>query len=225
MNDQNMLFATGEGDALFDRNHQNLTTCDQINQIDDVSFLIETLIPFKNEINNVLEIGCSSGIKLESICNMLNAAGFGIDPSEKAVKSGNQRKKDVDIKLLVGTSEKLPFETGSFDLIYFAFCLYLFDRRRLFQSIAEADRVLKPGGFLVITDFDPGVQYKRPYSHLKGVFSYKQDYSLLYINSGLYYSVGKKSFSHLSKYFDVSHDERISCIILYKELHPYPLQI
>jgi ubiquinone/menaquinone biosynthesis C-methylase UbiE len=171
----------------------------------------------------VLEIGCSDGLKLDAICYDLDAIGVGIDPSSIAVNAGNTRAKIADITLMQGTGENLPCLSERFDLVYFAFCLYLFDRKSLIQSLAEADRVLKPGGFLVITDFDPGVPYKRPYSHCDGVYSYKQDYTTFYTQSGLYYLAGKTCFSHRVPYLDEIPDERVATSILYKEAEPYPV--
>lgn len=225
MINQNQIFAKGEGDAWYKRNQQHLSILENLSRSEDVSFICETLMPFKNTIGSVLEVGCSNGIKLEVICESLDAVGTGIEPSANAVKSGNERGKHTDITLLVGTGEKLPFESAKFDLVYFAFCLYLFDRNTLMQSLAEADRVLKPGGFLVITDFDPGTQYRRPYSHFEGVYSYKQDYAAFYEKTGLYYMAAKKSYSHRQSYFDAVHDERVSSTVLYKEAHPYPIQL
>ena len=115
---------------------------------------------------------------------MLGAKGVGIEPSEKAVMDGNAMKHDA-VTLVQGTGDSLPFADASFDLVNFAFCLYLFDRNTLLKSLAEADRVLKPGGYMVITDFDPGTQRKRAYSHFPGLFSYKQNYGSLYTSTGL----------------------------------------
>jgi ubiquinone/menaquinone biosynthesis C-methylase UbiE len=221
---QNQIFMKGEGDAWFNRNHSHIQTVEKIKQLPDVNYLISSLNPYRDRIDKVLEIGCSNGIKLEVICNSLDAIGTGIEPSTEAVNAGNNREKVSDITLHVGTGESLPFKEASFDLVYFAFCLYLFDRTTLMQSLAEADRVLKPGGFLVITDFDPGVRYKKTYSHFDGVFSYKQDYSSFYLQSGLYYLVGKHSFSHRVTNFDESQDERVSTLVLYKEIEPYPFR-
>lgn len=219
---QNHIFSRGEGDAWFKRNVSHLQTAEQATQSRDVYYLCDALAPFRESIKRVLEIGCSNGIKLETICGHFDAVGVGVEPSSLAVEVGNARDKSVDVTLQVGTGEKLPCESASFDLVYFAFCLYLFDRKTLMQSLAEADRVLKPGGFLVITDFDPGFHHKRPYAHFQGVFSYKQDYTTYYTQSGLYYLAGKCCFSHRSTCFDELPDERVSTSILYKEVNPYP---
>jgi ubiquinone/menaquinone biosynthesis C-methylase UbiE len=181
-------------------------------------------MPFKESLNSILEIGCSNGVKLEEICSKLSAKGNGIEPSEQAVADGNRRPKNSDITLVQGTGDRLPFADQSFDLVYFAFCLYLFDRSSLLQSLAEADRVLKPGGFMAITDFDPGSPRKRSYSHFSGLYSYKQDYASFYTQSSLYYLIGKHSFSHRLNFFDKIADERVSTQLLYKEADPFLTQ-
>lgn len=221
---QSDIFSRTEGNAWFDRNKGDLNHLSKASASHDVSYALETLKPFEKDINSILEIGCSNGIKLEAICQNLNASGEGIDPSIAAIDAGNSRENLGNIRLHVGTGEKLSFESSRFDLVYFAFCLYLFDRETLIQSLAEADRVLRPGGFLVITDFDPGQTHKRPYSHFGGIYSYKQDYSLFYLQSGLYHLVGKKSFSHRKSHFDTDSAERVSTSVLYKEIDPYPTQ-
>jgi SAM-dependent methyltransferase len=212
---QNSIFLSSEGDAWYKRNQTHLT---QINIAEepDVSHILSSLLPFKDQIDNILEIGCSSGLKLKKLCDVLDAKGVGIEPSEKAVMDGNAMKHDA-VTLVQGAGDSLPFADASFDLVNFAFCLYLFDRNTLLKSLAEADRVLKPGGYMVITDFDPGTQRKRAYSHFPGLFSYKQNYGSLYTSAGLYYLIGKKSFSHRSPVFDADADERVSTQILYKE--------
>jgi ubiquinone/menaquinone biosynthesis C-methylase UbiE len=221
---QNKFFQNGEGDAWFKRNHDHIQDVSQVIDSPDVHYMLEAIRPFASRINHVLEIGCSNGVKLEAICSHFDAVGVGIEPSQIAVEAGNNREKTAKCELIVGTGEKLPFDSASFDLVYFAFCLYLFERNTLMQSLSEADRVLKPGGFLVITDFDPGFHHKKHYSHLQGLFSYKQDYASFYRQSGLYYSVGKHSFSHSAAFFDESPDERVSTNILYKETDPYPIR-
>jgi len=175
-----------------------------------------------NKINSVLEIGCSNGVNLERMCDLLQATGRGIDPSDLAVTEGNLKfGSGGRIQIHTGTASSLPFETQSFDLVFFGFCLYLLDRNELFAAIAEADRVLKNGGFLAITDFDPIHRHKRPYVHKGGVFSFKQDYSQLFSASGMYYLVGKISFSHRQQFFDVDGNERVSTTLLFKEIDVY----
>ena len=225
MRNQNDIFYGGEANAWYTRNKSILSEASvSIEKLPfEISELCKQLMPFRNEIGYVLEIGSSNGIKLEAICNILDSRGEGLDPSNVAVADGNARLAKSQIKLTCGTADKLPFESGIFDLVYFGFCAYLFDRTKLLSALAEADRVLKTGGFLAITDFDPGSNCKRPYIHNPGIYSYKQDYSKTFIESGLYYLVSKASFSHQNLFFDKQFDERVSLTLMYKELDPYPL--
>jgi ubiquinone/menaquinone biosynthesis C-methylase UbiE len=216
--DQSAVFLEGEGDNYFLRNKAAL---DVKSGATEINWLGQALTPFKGKINSILEIGCSNGAKLEQICGLLDAKGQGIDPSKQAVDEGNRRLSGSGVGLQVGTASRLPFDRGAFDFVYFGFCLYLLDRQDLFSAAAEADRVLKFGGFLAITDFDPIHRHKRAYHHKDGVFSYKQDYSQIFTGSGLYYLVAKSSFSHRQPFFDTDGNERVSTTLLFKEVDTY----
>ena len=190
-------------------------------EFSDIDWLMQELTPFREKIGSVAEIGCSSGYKLARICELIDAKGSGLDPSKLAVAEGNRKFGDERIQLHAGSASKLPFASQSFDLVYFGFCLYLLDRQDLLSAVAEADRVLKSGGFLAITDFDAIHRHKRPYHHKDGVFSYKQDYSQLFTASGMYFLVSKNSFSHHGASFDPDGDERVSTTLLFKEMDAY----
>jgi ubiquinone/menaquinone biosynthesis C-methylase UbiE len=221
--DQTDLFAAGEADAWYYRNQAHLQSNSRSYVVDEI---IEVLGPFKPEINSILEIGCGNGVKLEQLAEFFAAKGEGIEPSKRAVSDGNERLRRCgrSIKLVVGTADKLPYGSAQFDLVYFGFCLYLIDRERLFLSVAEADRVLKTGGFLSIFDFDPSVMHKRDYHHKSGMFSYKNRYDGLFTASGHYHLVSKRSFSHGGRTFVKDSNERLSLTVLYKEPDPYPLR-
>ena len=223
MRKQSSTFLEGEADNYFRRNKEALDSRSASEGgFREIDWLIQTLTPFKGQIESILEIGCSNGVNLDRMCRLLDARGDGIDPSTLAVTEGNLKfGGDGRVKLHTGTASSLPFDPQSFDLIYFGFCLYLLDRSDLFLAIAEADRVLKSGGFLAITDFDPIHQHKRPYHHKDGVFSFKQDYSRLFTASGAFYLAGKISFSHRQPFFDADGNERVSTILLFKEIDAY----
>jgi len=223
MANQSKTFLDEEGDNYFRRNKTALDSAAAKwgEEFSDVDWLYQSLAPFRDEIGSVLEVGCANGFKLARICGLLDAKGKGIDPSQHAVAEGNRKLGGGRIELQAGSASKLPFESQSFDLVYFGFCLYLVDRQDLFTAVAEADRVLKNGGFLAITDFDPIHRHKRPYHHKEGVFSFKQDYSELFTASGMYFLVSKTSFSHHGPSFDPDGDERVSTTLLFKEKDAY----
>ena len=217
---QESAFLNGEANNWFNRNKEGLRSPDGSIGVNSVTAM---LLPFKDEISRMLEIGCSDGSKLRSLCKNLDADAFGIDPSSDAISAGNNVVDSaVQMNLTVGTASDLPFESAFFDVVFFGFSLYLVDRNKLFQAVSEADRVLKPGGFLVIQDFDPGYRYKRPYTHLDGISSYKNSYVDLFSASGHYFEAEKVSFSHSKESFDKDPHERISISMLYKETDAYP---
>ena len=217
---QEFAFLSGEADNFYYRNRESLELQEDSMAVESITRMLS---PFKNEISTILEIGCSDGSKLRSICKKLEAIGYGIDPSENAINAGTDKNDDQsDIKLSVGTSSKLEFDDSKFDVVHFGFCFYLIDRNSLFQAISEADRVLKPGGFMIIQDFDPGFRHKRPYAHLDGIFSYKNSYTSIFTASGHYFEVEKVSISHSQNFFDKNPHERISISLLYKEPDAYP---
>jgi len=223
MTKQSTTFLEGEGDNYFLRNKAALDSRATLEKgFLKIDWLGQALMPFQDKINSILEIGCGNGVNLGRLCGLLNATGTGIDPSSLAVAEGNQKFGGEErIRLHTGTASSLPFETQSFNFVYFGFCLYLLDRSDLFFAVAEADRVLKSGGFLAITDFDPIHRHKRPYHHKDGIFSFKQDYSKLFTESGIYYLVSKDSFSHRQLFFDEDGNERVSTTLLFKEIDAY----
>jgi ubiquinone/menaquinone biosynthesis C-methylase UbiE len=219
---QSQIFKESEGDSYFSRNQKNMESA-----IDKyvVQKLTEDLSPFKDSIRNILEIGCANGVKLRRVCSYFSGAtGLGIDPSRIAVDVGNleiSRESQGGVRLEIGTADSLPVENQSVDLVFFGFCLYLMDRQDLFKAVAEADRVLRPGGFIAILDFDSNGRSKNPYSHKAGVYSYKNAYADLFTASGHYCLVSKASISHSNTYFSRDNYERVALQILYKEFDAY----
>jgi ubiquinone/menaquinone biosynthesis C-methylase UbiE len=220
--DQTSLFESDEGNAWFRRNRHGL-------QHSGTSFEVETIKDvlggFRGDINSVLEIGCGDGRKVETMAAFFQANGAGIDPSTEAVAAGSERLRDsgsTTVVLSVGTADNLPFATGQFDLVHFGFSLYVVSRERIYASLAQADRVLRAGGFLTIFDFDPSAMHRRSYVHQPSIFSYKARYDEWFVGTGHYHLVAKRSFSHASNEFSTDENERVAITILYKEAQPYP---
>ena len=221
--DQTAWFKHEEANAWFRRNQAQLQ---RLGPSYGADFIESVLCSFRDEIGNVLEIGCGDGRKIEKMAEFFDAKGAGIDPSTEAVASGRNRLVQAGIgsvELLEGTADELPFDTGQFDLVHFGFSLYLVSRERIFRSIAEADRVLHAGGFMTIFDFDPLAMHKRAYAHKSGVFSYKARYADWLVATGHYHLVAKRSFSHAAADFSLDDDERLAVSVLYKEPEPYPV--
>ncbi|MFO7657065.1 MAG: bifunctional demethylmenaquinone methyltransferase/2-methoxy-6-polyprenyl-1,4-benzoquinol methylase UbiE [Bacteroidales bacterium] len=94
----------------------------------------------------------------------------GIDISEKMLAYGKQKiaKKlpGAKISLITGDSEDLEFNDHTFDAVTVAFGVRNFENPE--KGLSEINRVLKPGGWLVILEFsNPG---KFPVKQLFGMY-------------------------------------------------------
>ena len=214
---QSSLFLGGEGDAWFARNIESINVSPDA---PDLRLIYSTLGSFRHEINNILEIGCSSGAKVRALSEYFESDGYGIDPSREAIKVASAKLSAPDIKLdfQTGLATQLPYEDKKFDLVFFGFCLYLVPPNEIFKVVMEADRVLRNGVFLAILDFDYGQLRVNPYKHAPGILSYKNNYSQIFTSLGYFHQIIKWSFCHSYNTFALDKDERLSIEVLYKEL-------
>ena len=170
---------------------------------------------------SVLEIGCANGWRLELLRQKWNARCSGIEPSAEAIADGQRRFPALDLRR--GTSDLLPFEEASFDLVILGFCLYLCDRRDLFRSAAEVDRVLRDDGHVVIFDFHPPTPYRNRYHHRPGVDVFKMDYSRMFTWNPAYRLLTLAKHDHAGGPVSSNPDDTVSVAVLRKaSLLAYP---
>ena len=202
---QRDTFSEIEGDKYFERNRKGLGEMSPGKRlvIERIAHHLES-----TKTTRVLEIGCASGGNLAALNSLRPIDGFGIEPSRDAVRVGNESFPHFNLQ--VGTADALPFDDGSMELVWFAFCLYLVDRPLLHRAVAEADRVLKDGGIIAIHDFDPDVPCVRSYSHHRGVSSYKMNYSNLFLCDPAYTLVEKLSFTHANVEWTSDAQQRLA---------------
>lgn len=219
---QEEIFLNGEGDKWFERNfeHRGAGLKKRISH-DRVILCFESLniIP-----QNVLEIGCSDGWRLEGLREKYNCKCSGIDPSSKAINHGKSTYQNIELN--ISTADDLPYQDNRFDTIIIGFCLYLCNRDKLFKIAYEVDRVLKNNGNLFILDFDPSFAYKNEYCHREGTFSYKMKYVNMFIWNPVYTQIYHESFSSEGQVGILYNnpDERISVGVLRKNMdYTYPL--
>lgn len=92
----------------------------------------------------VLNIGVGSGW-LETRCAGVGWETFSLDPNEKAIS----RLAERNIVGKVGFIEQIPFESGSFDVVFCSEVLEHLTKDQLTSGLREAARVLMPGGHLI----------------------------------------------------------------------------
>lgn len=172
------------------------------------------------KINNMLEIGCSSGFNLRYMNSRYGIKCYGVEPSDKAIDYGNKlsKKWGFDVVLRQGFSDEIPFETGMFDFVYIGFCLYQVSRDCVLKSLAEITRVMKMGGsYLCITDFDTPTKYQRRNVHNEIIHTYKEDYAECVKPFG-FTLIYKTTYSHALAGFDPTIQERLSTQVFYREM-------
>lgn len=208
---QKEIFLQSEGDAWFTRNQQGVAG----RKLPDNDALLRELLDFQ-PVNagglKVLEVGCGDGTRLAWVKNNLNADCYGVEPSAQAVAAARVK----GINALQGTADALPFDSQSFDIVIFGFCLYLCDREDLFRIASEANRVLRSPGWLMIMDFFSPIPRARTYHHCPGVQSYKMDYRTLFTWHPDYECMTHKIRHHSEASYTDDSDEWIAVSVLRK---------
>ncbi len=113
----------------------------------DISFWVEKLYEFLYP-GKTLEIGCGTGRYIISLSKFHDVIPFGIDISMSMLKIA--RQKDLHIYWINGDAHRLPFLSGSFKNVFYAFSYH--QLKDPFLSFRESDRILdSPGRIIVLT--------------------------------------------------------------------------
>jgi SAM-dependent methyltransferase len=101
---------------------------------------------------DVLDVGCGDGFHLPRFAATARSV-IGVEPHQPLVRRARERVAGLDrITVASGGAQRLPLPDASVDLVH-ARTAYFFGRGAE-PGMAEADRVLRPGGALVIVDLD-----------------------------------------------------------------------
>jgi len=114
---------------------------------------------------HVLDLGCGSGAFTTFIARAVGEKGrvYALDIQADMLKQlenklSKPENKDIqNIKLIEGNAYELPFDKGSLDLVNMVTVLQEIPDRN--KALQEVKRVLKPGGFLAVTELFPDPDY------------------------------------------------------------------
>lgn len=105
----------------------------------------------------LLDAGCGFGGTIQQIngtYSNMDLTGLNIDPRQLAAAEAQTNPANGNkIGWVEADACQLPFEDNSFDRVLAVECIFHFPSREKF--LAEAARVLKPGGYLAVSDFVP----------------------------------------------------------------------
>ena len=117
-------------------------------------------------VRQVLDLGCSVGVSTQALARWLKAravaraedapqvVGLDLSPEMLAVARARDREGLV-ADWRHGAAENTGFDTGRFDLISLQFVCHELPQSATRAVLAEAARLLRPGGVLVMVDQDP----------------------------------------------------------------------
>lgn len=130
-------------------------------------YLISNLTKFLAPGSLVLDVGCAVGYTTE-ILNELGMNARGIDLSENMAQLARRRNPDS----IIDTGDFLTHDYGDtmFDAVFMSAYIHLFPEDIAHKQIKKADRILIPGGYLLIsttknTRSTEGFQTKDDYNH------------------------------------------------------------
>ncbi len=109
-----------------------------------------------NKGHRVLDLGCGTAtltIQLKQAQPEAEIVGIDIDPEMLAVGLAKVQKAGVSIALEAGSVFQLPYPANSFDRVLSSLVMHHLTTENRHRALAEAFRVLKPGGELHIADY------------------------------------------------------------------------
>lgn len=108
---------------------------------------------FDDDLGTLLDIGCGTGLELESIYRRFpDVKVTGIDLSEAMLNKLRETYRGKDIELINGDYSEYEFEQGKFDaaMSFLALHYFRYERKQLIYH--QLYRALKPGGYYIECD-------------------------------------------------------------------------
>ncbi|MEJ2216185.1 MAG: class I SAM-dependent methyltransferase [Gemmatimonadota bacterium] len=145
-----MLEQDGDVADLYDR--WSCSYDDDANKTRDLASSVLRRMPAFDG-RDVLELGCGTGLNTEWLAARARRV-VGVDFSEGMLRQAERRVDVANASFLRhDLSAALPFDAGSWDVVVFA--LVLEHMASVEGPIAEAARVLRPDGTLVVCEYHP----------------------------------------------------------------------
>lgn len=113
---------------------------------------VEVLTQYTKPGDQVLDLGCGNG-RLYQILAKKQVLYTGMDQSEGLITLA--KEKAPEVSFVVGEMSSLPFADASFDAVYCIAALnHLPGQAKQLECLREIRRVLKPGGHLLMTNWN-----------------------------------------------------------------------
>lgn len=177
-----------DGDRYHAQNHAGIGTI--ADPVFDELALIHRIRP----IGSVLEIGCTTGFRLEKARAAFGARVAGIDASQAAIDEGRRAYPQVQLEHGIAPQDLSTWHGQTFDAIVAGHLLYLLPREDLFAFAAAVDALLKPDGHLIVMDFLNSTPHSADYAHHAALRVFKGDPSAPWLWSPTYTLVARRVY-------------------------------
>ena len=170
------------------------------------STMLNLMNPSKNQ--KLIDVACGTGDIAKLFLNRVNKFSeiTCVDPNKGMIDKGKVKLKNYkNLKWIIASAEKLPLQDNLFDFYTISFGLR--NAKKLDKSLAEAYRVLKPGGRFLCLEFS-----KIQNSNLD--FIYK-NYSKIIPTIGKFVVGEEQPYEYLIKSIEnfINQDELIDLMI------------
>jgi ubiquinone/menaquinone biosynthesis C-methylase UbiE len=108
--------------------------------------------------DSILDVGCGPGtMALLAKSDYPTVNVHGIDAGEEMIALARQKavQRGTDADFRLGLAQELPYPDASFDVVMNSLVMHHLPQEVRDQTVAEMYRVLKPGGRLLIVEFEP----------------------------------------------------------------------
>jgi len=177
-----------DGDGYHERNYEGIGTI--ADPIFDQLLIIHQLTP----IRSILELGCTTGFRLEKARQGFGARCCGLEISPAAVAEGRTKYPQVEIVEGAAPRDLESWDGETFDVVIVGHFEYLLPRSELFALAAGVDRLLADGGHLVVMDFLYPHAASAPYLHSDQLRVFKHDPSAPWTWSPTYTLTGRQVY-------------------------------
>ena len=170
------------------------------------STMLNLMNPSKNQ--KLIDVACGTGDIAKLFLNRVNKFSeiTCVDPNKGMIDKGKVKLKNYkNLKWIIASAEKLPLQDNLFDFYTISFGLR--NTKKLDKSLAEAYRVLKPGGRFLCLEFS-----KIQNSNLDVIY---KNYSKMIPTIGKFVVGKEQPYEYLIKSIEnfINQDELIDLMI------------
>lgn len=117
--------------------------------------------------DHVLDVGCGTGALALRAARRVGPTGivWGIDAAPEMVEVARvkARRRRNAARFQVAAVERMPFPDASFDVVLSSLMMHQLPGELRLRALAEIKRVLRPGGRVLLVDFQHTAQLPRPW--------------------------------------------------------------